>query len=114
MQHTVLCDSLYGHYIMSVALYSLSLIHILTAWEILLTDFPAPWQRFAVQGYLHDIDRRRHYRADVSQSYDVHLRSIKASLIRRTASDHSYAPVSYTHLDVYKRQPGLRSVCSST
>lgn len=67
----------------------------MTAWEILLTDFPAPWQRFAVQGYLHDIDRRRHYRADVSQSYDVHLRSIKASLIRRTASDHSYALHQY-------------------
>lgn len=67
----------------------------MTAWEILLTDFPAPWQRFAIQGYLYDIDRRHHYTEAAAHSYDTHLASIRASLIRRTASDHSYALHQY-------------------
>ncbi len=65
------------------------------AWEIPLTDFPDDWKRYGIQGYLQDPDRGRHYLSQVQDSYDRVLASMHTSLIRRTASDHSYALHQY-------------------
>lgn len=61
----------------------------MTGWEIPLSCYPPQWQRYAVQGYLSDPDRHRHYLPEVEASYDRHLAGMVPQLLRRTATDHS-------------------------
>jgi hypothetical protein len=64
-------------------------------YEIPLSCYPSQWKRYAIQGYLSDIERKVHYLADVSHSYDEELLKMKPQLIRRTVSDHSPALHQY-------------------
>ncbi|MCB7320706.1 leucine-rich repeat domain-containing protein [Lacrimispora sp. 210928-DFI.3.58] len=64
-------------------------------WEIPLSCYPPGWQRYAVQGYLGDIDRKKHYLPEVAASYDRYLANMVPQLLRRTATDHSLALHQY-------------------
>lgn len=64
-------------------------------WEIPLSCYPPQWQRYAIQGYLSDLDRSRHYLPEVAASYDRHLERMRMQLLRRTATDHSLALHQY-------------------
>lgn len=64
-------------------------------WEIPLACYPLQWQYYAIQGYLADMDRDRHYLPEVSASYDRHLAGMSSQLLKRTARDHSLALHQY-------------------
>lgn len=64
-------------------------------WEIPLSCYPPQWQRYAVQGYLSDPDRKQHYLPETATSYDRHLAGMRRQLLRRTATDHSLALHQY-------------------
>ena len=65
------------------------------AWEIPLSAFPEVWTRYAVNGFLSDIDRDAHYSAGIASEYHTYLGSIRRQLINRTEIDHSYALHQY-------------------
>lgn len=60
------------------------------AWELPLAAIPAPWRQYAVNGFLEDIDRSRHYLPQVAQEYHEYLARCRERLILRTETDHSY------------------------
>lgn len=65
------------------------------AWEIPLSEFPAQWQRYAVNGFLSDEARNQHYSPEISKQYHDYLENIRPQLINRTEIDHSYALHQY-------------------
>lgn len=70
-------------------------LKFMTAWEIPLEEFPSQWQRFAINGFLRDLNRREHYLETICSTYDAHLEKMQPQLIKRTARDHSYALHQY-------------------
>ena len=56
--------------------------------------------------------REREARRSIPARRDAQeRRKPRATRVRRHGQAHGLIPVSYTHLDVYKRQPGIRAPC---
>ncbi|MCD7808262.1 MAG: leucine-rich repeat domain-containing protein [Erysipelotrichaceae bacterium] len=67
-------------------------------WEIPLSFYPSSWKKYAIDGYLEDIDRNNHYRQDVQTSYDDYLHDHYEIYIQKAMHTQSYAIHQYlTH-----------------
>lgn len=71
--------------------YNCNKLKRMIAHEVPLSAFPSQWKRYAVNGYLADEERKKHYLPEVAAEYDAYLTSIRTQLINRTELDHSYA-----------------------
>lgn len=65
------------------------------AWEVPLAAIPAVWRQYAVNGFLEDLDRAKHYAPEVAAEYRAWLRNCRDQLIRRTERDPGYALIQY-------------------
>lgn len=56
----------------------------IVARKIPLSRIPYSWQRYAVNGYLSDLDRDTHYPPFIREEYEAHTCRIKDQLVKRT------------------------------
>jgi hypothetical protein len=67
----------------------------IVAWEIPLSMIPEQWRAWAVNGFIADIERNRHYSPGIAEEYHGYLRSNHQQLLNRTLSDHGYPLYHY-------------------
>ncbi len=67
----------------------------LIAWEIPLSKIPSSWQRYAINGYISDLERDNHYAPGIKKEYEHRTESMKEQLLRRTGFDKSFALYEY-------------------
>lgn len=67
----------------------------LVAWKVPLSKIPLPWQRYAINGYIYDLERDKHYSSPIRKEYEEKIASIKDQLLRRTKFDQSYPLYEY-------------------
>ena len=65
------------------------------AWHVPLTSIPTVWHRYALNGYLYDIERNSHYPPEIAVDYERMLATLYSQLLQRTRSDHDYALYEY-------------------
>ncbi|MBE5955134.1 MAG: leucine-rich repeat domain-containing protein [Lachnospiraceae bacterium] len=65
------------------------------AWEIPLSKIPSGWQRYAINGYISDLNRDKHYPPAIREEYERRTTSMKEQLLRKTQFDKSFALYEY-------------------
>jgi hypothetical protein len=67
----------------------------IVAWEIPLDSVPAEWRQYAVNGFIADVEREKHYSRPIAEGYHAHLESDRQQLLNRTARDQSFPLYQY-------------------
>ena len=67
----------------------------IVAWKVPLSKIPSPWQRYAVNGYINDLEREKHYSPAISAEYEEKTTLMKEQLLKRTQIDKSFGLYDY-------------------
>ena len=65
------------------------------AWKVPLSKIPSEWQRYAINGYISDMERQKHYSPSIASEYEEKTAQMKEQLIKRTQLDKSFALYEY-------------------
>ena len=65
------------------------------AWDIPLEFFPDEWLRYAVDGYLGDMERNWHYAPEIASGYDEFTQKISVPLLKKAARSYDPALIHY-------------------
>ena len=67
----------------------------IVAWKVPLSKIPSVWQRYAINGYINDLEREKHYAPAIWEEYEEKTALMKEQLLKRTQLDKSFALYEY-------------------
>lgn len=67
----------------------------MVAWEVPVRAFPPQWRRYALSGFLEDVQREEHYAPAVREEYRLALEAERPRLLARAMGDPAYPLCQY-------------------